>query len=111
MVNVKYSQLRRHLVNQSVTKQTGCWGTGWDAESIQSFIPQRGSIHSVHVYRYWCDRRARQSKGSSSTASKGRAGSASNGPVEKKIDQLEAQDNIEASSPKVSPELCLAACI
>ncbi|DBA82863.1 TPA: hypothetical protein ACH3X1_006657 [Trebouxia sp. C0004] len=55
-------------------------------------------ILPMHFYRYWCDTRAGQSKGSSSTASKRRAGSAANGPVEKKIDQLEAQDNIEASS-------------
>ena len=74
---------------------------GMNEESIQSFISQCSS-NTVCVCRYWCDRTAGQSKGSRSTASQ-------QAPVEKKIDQLEAQDNIEASSSNMLPELCLAA--
>lgn len=62
-------------------------------------IAVMGSAGVVCVCRYWCDRRQRHSKNSSSVASLSRPGSASNGHIEKQMDQLEAQDNIEAGSP------------
>ncbi|KAL0040033.1 hypothetical protein WJX79_003372 [Trebouxia sp. C0005] len=58
------------------------------------------AILPIHIYRYWSDRKQVQKGNGNSTASQSSAVLGSNGSLDRKINQLEAQNNIEVATSR-----------